>query len=71
MGDTYMALEVRDTRDFDGALSPNGIALVHRVPPVGLKCVSDRRRSELAALVGGARHRLRLLGRGDHVHVLP
>ncbi len=30
-----------------------GIALVHRIPPVGLKCVSERRRREMAALVGG------------------
>jgi hypothetical protein len=30
-----------------------GIALVHRIPPVGLKCVSEWRRREMAALVGG------------------
>jgi len=30
-----------------------GTALVHRIPPVGLKCLSDRRRKEMAALVGG------------------
>ena len=31
----------------------HGIALVHRIPPVGLKCVSEKRRREMTALLGG------------------
>ena len=34
-------------------LVQSGTALVHRIPPVGLKCVSEKRRQEMAALVGG------------------
>ncbi len=30
-----------------------GIGKVHRIPPVGLKCVSEKRRREMTALVGG------------------
>jgi hypothetical protein len=30
-----------------------GTALVHRIPPVGLKCVSEKRRREMTALLGG------------------
>ena len=37
-----------------GAPRP-GTALVHRIPSVGLKCVSERRRREMAALVGGTK----------------
>jgi hypothetical protein len=33
-----------------------GIALVHRIPPVGLKCLSERRRREMATLLGGRDH---------------
>ena len=32
-----------------------GTALVHRIPPVGLKCLSEMRRREMAALVGGTK----------------
>jgi len=30
-----------------------GIALVDRIPPVGLKCLSGKRREEMATLSGG------------------
>jgi hypothetical protein len=30
-----------------------GIGKVHRIPPVKLKCVSEKRVREMAALVGG------------------
>jgi hypothetical protein len=32
-----------------------GIALVHRIPPVSLNCLSEKRKRELAALVGGSK----------------
>jgi len=35
--------------------SSGGIALVHRIPPVELKCMSEKRRREVAALVGGTK----------------
>jgi hypothetical protein len=34
-------------------LMVSGIGKVHRIPPVELKCVSEKRRKEMAALVGG------------------
>jgi hypothetical protein len=37
-----------------------GIALVHRIPPVGLKCVSEKRRREMTALLGGEQGSRRL-----------
>ena len=30
-----------------------GIGRVHRIPPVGLKCLSEKRRREMTALLGG------------------
>jgi len=39
---------------------PAGIALVHRIPPVGLKCVSAKRRREMTALLGGEQGSRRL-----------
>jgi hypothetical protein len=32
-----------------------GIGRVHRIPPVELKCLSEKRRGEIAALVGGTK----------------
>ena len=37
----------------------DGTVRVHRIPPVGLKCLSDRRRREMTALVGGDQGRRR------------
>ena len=31
----------------------NGNGKVHRIPPVRLKCMSEKRRKEMAALLGG------------------
>src|SRR6266568_261989 len=38
---------------------PRGIGKVHRIPPVGLKCVSEKRRREMTALLGGEQGRRR------------
>jgi hypothetical protein len=32
-----------------------GIGKVHGIPPVELKCMSEKRRKEIAALVGGTK----------------
>jgi hypothetical protein len=33
----------------------HGIGKVHRIPPVELKCLSEKRRGEITALVGGTK----------------
>ena len=38
-----------------------GTGKVHRIPPVGLKCVSEKRRREMTALLGGEQGRRRLV----------
>jgi len=43
-GTFYFALTVR---------REPGIGRVHRIPPVGLKCLSPKRRKEMTALLGG------------------
>src|SRR5712692_3421164 len=39
------------------ATSSHGIGRVHRIPPVGLKCLSEKRRQEMTALLGGEQGR--------------
>ena len=43
-------------------LEDRGIAYSHRIPPVGVTCVSDRRRREMMALVGGGTKAIAALG---------
>jgi len=35
----------------------DGTVQVHRIPPLGLKCLSERRREEITALLGGEQGR--------------